>query len=163
MGLSSIDGIFGQSALAPSIGTAYSMDVEVDVEVNEMTASNVVGMTRIDKVFLAIIPGTDAKGLISVDMKRTVIICDIKPADVTSVAIVLGMDVFGLVVVEWHFINPEEGRIFAVGLVLPRSTSIITDLREVGRQMHSHTEFWHHRKIIGLWEILHFDMDTAIA
>ena len=60
MGLCSIDGVFRQGTLAPSVGTAYSMDVEVDVEVNEMTASNVDWMTRIDQVFLAIIPGTDA-------------------------------------------------------------------------------------------------------
>ena len=65
MGLGSIDGVFGQSALAPRVGTAYSMNVEVDVEVNKTTASNVDWMTRIDQVFLAIIPGTDAKGLIS--------------------------------------------------------------------------------------------------
>ena len=163
MGLCSIDGVFGQSSFAPRVGTAYAMNVEVDVEVNKTTASNVDWMTRIDKVFLTIIPSADAKGLISVDVKRTAIICDIKPADVASVAIVLRMNIFSLEVVERHFINTEEGRVIAVGIVFLRASSIITYLREVGRQTHSHTEFGHNRKIIGLWKIFHFDMDATIA
>ena len=60
VGLVTIDGILRQRALAPSIDTADAVDIQVDIQINEATTLDLVGMTDAFKVLLTIVPGTDA-------------------------------------------------------------------------------------------------------
>ena len=60
VGLVTIDGILRQRALAPSIDTADAVDIQVDIQINETTTLDLVGMTDAFKVLLAIVPGADA-------------------------------------------------------------------------------------------------------
>ena len=51
VGLTGVDGVLRQGALAPGVGTAYAVNVEIDVQINEAATGNVIGMTRALKVF----------------------------------------------------------------------------------------------------------------
>ena len=63
----SIDGVLRKGALAPRVSTAYAMNVEVDVQVHETSALDLMRMLGGFQVLLAIIPGTDAEGLEAAD------------------------------------------------------------------------------------------------
>ena len=67
VGLTGVDGVLRQGALAPGVGTAYAVDVEIDVQINEAATGNVIGMTRALKVFFAVVPRTDAERLETVN------------------------------------------------------------------------------------------------
>ena len=68
VGTVGVDGVLGQGALAPGVDTAHAVDVEVDVEIDETAALDVLRMTGSGgKVLFAVVPGTDAEGLESVD------------------------------------------------------------------------------------------------
>ena len=45
VGIVTIDGILRQRALAPSIDTANAVDIQVDIQINETTTLDLVGMT----------------------------------------------------------------------------------------------------------------------
>ena len=142
IGLVAIDGVLGQGALSPSIDAAHAVDVEIDIEIDKTTTLNVLGMTGSGfKILLAIIPGTDTEGLETVDAHFPRVGAYLKSTDVATVAIILGMDILGLVVLKRGLVDAEEGGTFAIRIVLPRATTIIADLGEVGRQTHSHAEF----------------------
>ena len=68
VGLVTIDGILRQRALAPSIDTANAVDIQVDIQINETTTLDLVRMASTFKVFLAIVPSTDAEGLETTDL-----------------------------------------------------------------------------------------------
>ena len=65
--LVAIDGIFRQRALSPCVGSPYAVDVQVNIQVDETSAAYFVGMTHALKILFAIIPGTDAERLTTVD------------------------------------------------------------------------------------------------
>ena len=67
-----IDGVFGQGALAPCIDAAYTMNIEVDVEVDKLSSLQFAWVSHI-KVFLTIVPCTNAEWLASIDAQRAVI------------------------------------------------------------------------------------------
>ena len=68
--LAARDGVLWQGAPSPSVGTAHTMNIQVDVEVDKTSALNLVGMVGMFEVFLAVVPRTDAEGLQSLDVKR---------------------------------------------------------------------------------------------
>lgn len=57
--LVTVDGVLGQCALAPCVGTTYAMYVCVNVQIDKVATLDIVGMAYTDKVFLTIVPGTD--------------------------------------------------------------------------------------------------------
>ena len=59
MGLCTIDGVCGQGASAPGVCTAYAVEIEVDVEVDEVSSVYFVRMLDVE-VFLSVVPGADA-------------------------------------------------------------------------------------------------------
>lgn len=63
-------GIFWQGAFAPSIGSAYTMHVEVDVEMHESITLKVAGvaMTHVE-LLVGIVVGADAERLKATDGK----------------------------------------------------------------------------------------------
>ena len=64
--LIAVDGVLWQRTLAPSVCATYTMNAEVDVEIDELSSLQFVRMTH-PKVFLAVIPSTDAEGLTAFD------------------------------------------------------------------------------------------------
>ena len=70
VGKGGVDGVLGQCALAPCVGTAHAVDVEVDVQVDEAATVDFVGMAHTLQVFLAVVPSTNAEGLEACDFKR---------------------------------------------------------------------------------------------
>ena len=72
VGLVAVDGVFGQCALAPCVGTSHTVNVEVDVEVDKISSLQFVGMLHV-KILLTIVPRTDAERLTSVDAQLTTI------------------------------------------------------------------------------------------
>ena len=94
MGLVGINGVLRQGMFAPGICTTYTVDISIDVEIDETTTLDFIGMGRPLKVFLAIVPGSDTEGTIAgIDAE----ISDFEPADVASVAVVLWMEIISLV------------------------------------------------------------------
>ena len=69
VGLVSVDGVLWKGALPPCVDAAYTMDVEVDVQVDELATLNFVGMGCAFKVLLAIIPCSDAERLAAFNTK----------------------------------------------------------------------------------------------
>ena len=67
IGFVAVDGILRQGALAPGVYTTHSMHVEVDVEIDKTAPLDLIRMTGWFKVFLTIVPSTDAEGLESTD------------------------------------------------------------------------------------------------
>ena len=72
MGLIAIDGVFRQGALAPCVGTSHSMNVQVDVEIDKLATFLLIRVLDI-KVFLTIVPRTNAERLTYVDTQCAVI------------------------------------------------------------------------------------------
>ena len=95
VGLVAIYGVLGQGALSPGIDAAHAVDVEIDIEIDKTATLNVLGMTGSGiKILLAIVPGTNTKGLEANDVECLIFIGNIKPSDIRATAIVLRMDVF---------------------------------------------------------------------
>ena len=69
VGYVAVDGVLWQGSLAPGVGAADAMDVEVDADVDESSARHLVGMARAE-VFIAIVPGADAERLQPFDAAR---------------------------------------------------------------------------------------------
>ena len=57
------NGILRQCSLAPGVGSAYAMNGGIDIEIDETATLDLVGMGSTLKVFLAVVPGTDTKGI----------------------------------------------------------------------------------------------------
>ena len=68
--LISVNRVLRKGAFAPSVGAADAVDVEVDVEVNELAASDVLRMPCARQIFLAVIPSADAERLTTVNDHR---------------------------------------------------------------------------------------------
>ena len=95
VGLVAIYGVLGQGALSPGIDAAHAVDVEIDIEIDKTATLNVLGMTGSGiKILLAIVPGTNSKGLEANDVECLLFIGNIQPSDIRATAIVLRMDVF---------------------------------------------------------------------
>ena len=105
VGLVAVDGVLGQGAFAPSVSSTHAMDIQVDVQVDEATAWDVLRMTGTFQVLLTVIPGTDTEGLPTVDAEIT----NLEPTDIAAVAVVLRMDILRLIVAERHLVDAEEG------------------------------------------------------
>ena len=65
-----VDRVLGQGALPPGVDAAHAVNVEVDVQVDEAAAPDLMGMRRLFQILLAVIPGPDAQGLAPVDPER---------------------------------------------------------------------------------------------
>ena len=58
-----IDGVLWQGTCSPGVNTTHTMNIEVDVEVDELTTFYLMRMTGTFKVFLTVVPCTDAERL----------------------------------------------------------------------------------------------------
>ena len=54
--LCGIDGIWSERTLAPGVNTSYTVDVSIDIQIDETSAIYLVGMTGRFQVFLTIVP-----------------------------------------------------------------------------------------------------------
>ena len=89
-----VDGVLGQGALPPCVDAAYTMDVEVDVQVDKLATLNFVGMVCAFKVLLAIIPCSDAERLAAFNTKsreRRAGSGEFEPSDICAASVVLGI------------------------------------------------------------------------
>ncbi len=107
-GCIAIDGVLGEGAFTPGVGAAHAVNVEVDVQIDEFATGNFVGMTHTE-VFFAIVPGSDAKGLTAQDTEGGTGGRELEPAHIATVAVVLRMDVFGLVFRQRHGVFAQKG------------------------------------------------------
>ena len=62
-----VNGILGKSALAPCVGTTHTVNIQVNIQIDETTTLDVIGMMSAFKIFLAVVPSTDAEGLESLN------------------------------------------------------------------------------------------------
>ena len=136
VGLVAVDGVLGQCPLSPSVDAADTVDVEVNIQVDETATLDLVGVTRLFQVFLAIVPSTDAEGLESGDTEGLdgtggVSVREREPPHVCAAAVVLWTDIFCLKCGKRHLITSEEGTALAVGIVLPRAATKVLDLVKV--------------------------------
>lgn len=141
VGFGDIDGVLRQGALSPGVDAAYTVNVEVYVEVDESSALDFPRMGGGLQVLFTIVPSSDAEGLQANDAKRVLSVSDAKPAHITAVAVVLRTYILGLELAEGHLVFPEECGAFAVGIVLPRTSTVVLDVGVVGRQSHAHSYF----------------------
>ena len=81
--------------LSPGISTTNAVDVLVDIEVDEFATLQLVGMSSVLKVFLSVIPGTDAERLTTVYPQRMLWRRHFQPAHISAATIVLRMDIVG--------------------------------------------------------------------
>jgi hypothetical protein len=71
VGTGGIDGVLRQRALSPGVDTPYSVDFEVDIQIDKTASLDISGMTGLGvKIFLTIVPGSDAEGLEACDAER---------------------------------------------------------------------------------------------
>ena len=61
------DGILWQSTTTPCINTTHTMNIQVDIQINEASTLYFMRMSSPLEVFLAIVPGTDAERLKAVN------------------------------------------------------------------------------------------------
>ena len=92
-----IDSVLRKCGLSPGIDATDTMDVQVDIQINETAALDFVGMTDAFKVFFAVVPCSYAERLQAFDSKGLLPIGDTEPPDICPAAIVLRVDVFGLI------------------------------------------------------------------
>ena len=95
MGLVAVDGVLRQGACTPGVHTAHAVHIEVDVQIDKAASLNLVGVLGAFKVFLAIVPSTDAEGLATLHAEGVFSVGDVEPAHIRSTTIVLRMDIFG--------------------------------------------------------------------
>ena len=67
--LVSIDSVLRKCGLSPGIDATDTMDVQVDIQVDETAALDFVGMTDAFKVFFAVVPCSYAERLQTFDSK----------------------------------------------------------------------------------------------
>ena len=92
----SIDSVLGKCGLSPRIDASDTMDVQVDVQIDETAALDFMGMTDAFKVFFAVVPCSYAERLQTFDSEGFLPIGDAEPPHVCTASIVLWVDVFGL-------------------------------------------------------------------
>ena len=66
VGQVAVDGVFRQGALAPGVGAAHTMDVEVDVDTDESSSRHLMRVKQ-SEVLVAVVPGADAERLKAFD------------------------------------------------------------------------------------------------
>ena len=113
-----IDSVLRKCGLSPGIDTAHAMDVQVDVQIDETAALDFMGMTHAFEILFAIVPCSYAERLQAFDSKGLLPIGDAEPPHIGPAAIVLRVDVFGLIFGKRHLVSPEEGAALAVGIVI---------------------------------------------
>jgi hypothetical protein len=64
--LVAVDGVLRQRTLSPGIHSSHTMDVEVDVEVDELSSGEFMRMLHIE-IFLAVVPCPYAERLATVN------------------------------------------------------------------------------------------------
>ena len=93
MGLVAVNGVLGKGTLAPCVCSTYAVNIGINIQIDETAALDVVGMMSAFKVFLAIVPGTDAEGLTTMNVDGCLFVGNLKEAHVTTVAIILWVDI----------------------------------------------------------------------
>ena len=93
----SIDSVLGKCGLSPGIDASDTMDVQVDVQIDETASQDFMGMTHAFEILFAIVPCSYAERLQTVDYKGIPPISDAEPPHVSPASIVLRVDVFGLI------------------------------------------------------------------
>ena len=115
-----VDGVLRQRALSPGVDTPYSMDVEVDVQIDKTATLDIGRMTGLGiKILLTIVPGSDAEGLTALNVKSALVVTYLEPTDITTIAIILRMDVLSLVFGERHLIEAEESATLGKRIRMP--------------------------------------------
>ncbi len=94
--LISVNSVLGKCGLSPGIDTADTMDVQVDVQIDETAALDFVGVTDAFEILFAVVPCPYAEGLQTIDSEGFLPIGDAEPPDIRPASIVLRVDVFGL-------------------------------------------------------------------
>ena len=148
--------------MPPGIDAAYTMDVQVDVQIDKTAALDFMGMTDAFEILFAVVPCSYAERLQTIDSKGFLPIGDGEPPDICTAAIVLRMDVFGLIFRQWHLIPPEEGAALAVGVVFPRATSKILDVGKVCRQAHPHAQLGEQWLVSASGTVVQFYEDAVV-
>ena len=92
----SIDSVLGKCGLSPGIDASDTMDVQVDVQIDETASLDFVGVTDAFKVLFAVVPCPYAEGLQTIDSEGFLPIGDAEPPDICPAAIVLRVHIFGL-------------------------------------------------------------------
>ena len=89
--------VLRQSAAAPGVYTAHTVNVKVDVQVDEAPARKVLRVTRSGKVLFAVVPRTNTQRLTAVDAQFLCGRRNLKPANVAAVAVILRFQILCLV------------------------------------------------------------------
>ena len=84
-----VDSVLGKSGLSPGIDAADTMDVQVDIQIDETATLYFVGMADTFKILFAIVPCPDAERLQTIDSKSFIPIGDTEPPHISPAAIVL--------------------------------------------------------------------------
>ena len=92
-----IDSVLRKCGLSPGIDATDTMDVQVDIQIDETATLDFMGMTDAFKVFFAVVPCSYAEWLQTVNPKGLPSVGDAEPPHVCPAAIVLWVDVFGLI------------------------------------------------------------------
>lgn len=92
-----INSVLGKCGLSPGIDASDTMDVQVDVQIDETASQDFMGMTHAFEILFAIVPCSYAERLQTVDSKGIPPISDAEPPHVSPASIVLWVDVFGLI------------------------------------------------------------------
>ena len=108
-----VNSILGKGAFSPCVSTAHTVDVGIDVQIDEASALNLVGVLGFFQIFFPIVPGTNAERLQSFNAKgfssRRAYRCNFKPADVAAISVILWVDVLCLVFRYRHLVLADEG------------------------------------------------------
>ena len=158
-----VDSVLGKSGLSPCIDAADTMDVQVDIQIDETATLYFVGMADTFKILFAIVPCPDAERLQTIDSKSFLPIGDTEPPHISPAAIVLRVDVFGLKFCQRHLVLPDKGASLAVGIVLPRPTPKILDASEVCWQAHPHAQLGEQGLAVACGMIIHIDQDAVVV
>lgn len=67
MGLVAVNGVLGKGALTPCVCSTYAVNIGIDIEIDETTVLDITGMMNTFKIFLTIVPCSDAEGLTALD------------------------------------------------------------------------------------------------
>ena len=99
------------------------MDVLVDVQINETTTFDFVGMTGSFQILLAIVPGSDTERLKAIDSECLFISTNFQPTDICAAAIVLRMDVLRFELAERRLLTFFKGITLTIRIVLAWPTN----------------------------------------
>ena len=150
--------------LAPRVCAANAVDVEVDIEVDEIAALNIIGMPCALQILLAVIPSADAERLTTIDVHNPMSRPNNrKLPNIAAVAIVLRVNVLGLKIFQRHFVFANESGTFAVGIIFPRTTTTIFYVGKIRIDSHPHTKFWHQRKVGGGGIVIHIYHNMSVV